>query len=140
MSDELPSAVPVADAGTDLGALALGEKQAPGADKENPNDRAQGVLREIMSGSVVLTILAVVVALALAVAPVPALTVALVLALALAVVDRAPGSATLAAVLPPPATVAIAPITSSRPKAAIAAVSRWCPRSHDGGRRGAWDG
>ena len=63
MSDELPSAVPVADAGTDLGALALGEKQAPGADKENPNDRAQGVLREIMSGSVVLTILAVVVAL-----------------------------------------------------------------------------
>lgn len=64
MSEELPSAVPVADAGTDLGPLAVGDKQAPGKDKETPNERAQGVLREIMSGSIVLTILAVIIALA----------------------------------------------------------------------------
>jgi hypothetical protein len=92
--------------------------------------------------------LAVVVALALAVAPVPAFpvapvpafTVALVFAFAPAVLDRGPGSATLSAIPPTPAAVAIAPITSSRPNAAIPAVSRLCPRSHDRRRRGAWDG
>jgi serine/threonine-protein kinase ATR len=84
--------------------------------------------------------LAVVVALALAVAPVPALTVAPVLAFAPAAVDRAPGSATLSAVPPIPAAVAIAPVTSSRPSAAMPAVSRLCPRGHDRRRRGAWDG
>ena len=65
--------------------------------------------------------------------PVPAFTVALVLAFALAVVDRAPGSATFAAVLPLPAAQPIAPITSSRPSAAIPAVSRLCPRATPGG-------
>ena len=78
--------------------------------------------------------------LALAVAPVPAFTVAPVLAFAAAVVDRVPGSATLAAVLPLPVALTIAPIASSRPNAAIPAVSRLCPRGHDRRRRGAWDG
>jgi ABC-type uncharacterized transport system permease subunit len=61
MSDELPSAVPVADTGTDLGPLALGE---PDLDSGAPAPgRFSGVLREIMSGSIVLTILAIFVAL-----------------------------------------------------------------------------
>jgi ABC-type uncharacterized transport system permease subunit len=62
MSDELPSAVPVADTGTDLGPLALGDKDAPVA--EGPSESRFGnLLHDIMSSSVVLTILAVVVAL-----------------------------------------------------------------------------
>jgi general nucleoside transport system permease protein len=57
VSGELPSAVPVADTGTDLGPLALGENTAV---PETPPGRFSGVLLEIMSGNIVLTILAIV--------------------------------------------------------------------------------
>jgi general nucleoside transport system permease protein len=62
MSDELPSAVPVADTGTDLGPLALGE-ETPDPSAAKPESRFSGVLRDIMSSSIVLTILAIVVSL-----------------------------------------------------------------------------
>jgi hypothetical protein len=57
MSGELPSAVPVADTGTDLGPLALGEG-AP--ESPTPSNRFSEYLHEVLSGSVVLTILAIV--------------------------------------------------------------------------------
>jgi ABC-type uncharacterized transport system permease subunit len=61
VSDEqLPSSVPVADTGTDLGPLALGND---GPAVPAPTNRFSGVLREIMSGSLVLTILAIVISL-----------------------------------------------------------------------------
>jgi hypothetical protein len=84
---------------------------------------------------------AVALALALTAALVLALTAALVLAFAaalalafaLATVDRVPGSATFAAVLPLPAAQPVAPITRSRPNDAIPAVSRLCLRGHHPG-------
>jgi hypothetical protein len=67
------------------------------------------------------------------VALVLAFTVALVPAFALATVDSVPGSATFTAVLPLPAAQPIAPITRSRPNAAIPADSRLCLRGHHPG-------
>jgi len=63
MSDELPTGVPVADTGTDLGPLAIGEKIPDAAPQPADESRLGRVLREIMGGSVVLTILAIFVAL-----------------------------------------------------------------------------
>ncbi|MEJ1229367.1 MAG: ABC transporter permease [Galbitalea sp.] len=62
MSGELPASVPVADTGTDLGGLALdhdGNQLPP----EAPTSRLNAALRDVLGGSIVLTILAVVVAL-----------------------------------------------------------------------------
>jgi ABC-type uncharacterized transport system permease subunit len=56
MSTELPSAVPVADAGTDLGPLALGDTEP---DAPTPTSRFGAYLQDVMSSSIVLTILAV---------------------------------------------------------------------------------
>jgi simple sugar transport system permease protein len=63
MSDELPSGVPVADTGTDLGPLALGDNTVPAPRDDKPEGRFDHVLHDIMSSSIVLTILAVVLAL-----------------------------------------------------------------------------
>jgi simple sugar transport system permease protein len=66
VSDELPSGVPVADTGTELGPLALGQ-DAPDsgadADADAPESRLAAALREILSGSILLTILAIFVSL-----------------------------------------------------------------------------
>ena len=56
MSTELPSAVPVADTGTDLGPLALGNTEP---DAPIPTSRFGAYLQDVMSSSIVLTILAV---------------------------------------------------------------------------------
>ena len=57
MSDEIASSVPVADTGTDKAELALGQ------DAGAPESQGNRILREIFSGSVVLTLLSVVLAL-----------------------------------------------------------------------------
>jgi simple sugar transport system permease protein len=62
MSDALPSAVPVADTGTDKGGLALG-RDGVELPPDHPNSRLSAALRDVLGGSVVLTILAVVVSL-----------------------------------------------------------------------------
>ena len=67
MSEELPSGVPVADTGTDLGPLALGDDAAGASTAPESGDAPEGrfsnVLRDIMSSSIVLTILAIFIAL-----------------------------------------------------------------------------
>jgi general nucleoside transport system permease protein len=67
MSEELPSGVPVADTGTDLGPLALGETDALVADgpaiPEPVEGRFATFMHDVMSSSIVLTILAIIVAL-----------------------------------------------------------------------------
>jgi general nucleoside transport system permease protein len=62
MSAELPASVPVADTGTDLGALSLDrdESELP---PDGPTARLNTALRGILSGGVVLTLAAVIVAL-----------------------------------------------------------------------------
>jgi general nucleoside transport system permease protein len=62
MSAELPSTVPVGDTGTDLGPLAL-DHDANQIPPDAPAPRLNRVLRDILGGSVVLTILAVFVSL-----------------------------------------------------------------------------
>ncbi len=62
MSAELPASVPVADTGTDLGPLAL-DQTATELPPEHPTSRLNTALRDVLGGSVVLTILAVLVSL-----------------------------------------------------------------------------
>ena len=62
MSAELPASIPVADTGTDKGGLALahdGTELPP----DHPTSRLNSALRDVLGGSIVLTILAVFVAL-----------------------------------------------------------------------------
>jgi ABC-type uncharacterized transport system permease subunit len=62
MSAELPASIPVADLGTDQGALALdhaGNELPP----DHPSSKLNAALQDVLSGSVVLTILAVLVSL-----------------------------------------------------------------------------
>ncbi|MDQ1564929.1 MAG: ral nucleoside transport system permease protein [Actinomycetota bacterium] len=67
MSGEIASSIPVADTGTDRAELALGETTPgdgePGGPGSAASDRANGILREIFSGSVTLTVLSIVLAL-----------------------------------------------------------------------------
>ncbi len=56
MSTELPSGIPVADTGTDLGPLALGDTES---EIPIPTGRFSAYLQDVMSSSIVLTILAV---------------------------------------------------------------------------------
>jgi ABC-type uncharacterized transport system permease subunit len=62
MSGELPSAVPVADTGTDQGVLALGRDDVD-LPPDHPSSKLNTALRDILGGSVLLTILAVLIAL-----------------------------------------------------------------------------
>jgi ABC-type uncharacterized transport system permease subunit len=62
MSAELPASVPVADTGLDRGGLAL-DQHGNELPPEAPTSRLNAALRDILSGNIVLTILAIVVAL-----------------------------------------------------------------------------